>query len=190
MAIPIGVPEQVETFSLKEGVSIKINGVEYTTASGVPQGIAIKFIALNFLRYNLFEEIEDIDVHVRKFKEQHDIQPIDIEDKNDTDIFIFGNAKKLPIKVAGVILETFIGVEVVNTSKAIIQQMLQLASNNYYGEFRQYAEEWFGNGTVHHIRVSEDGVIDWGSAEGISFIEKSNQSAESKAKRNAEIAQK
>jgi hypothetical protein len=145
---PIEVEQTI--FPLKKNVVVKIEGVEYSKVTGgVPESIAILFIAKNVLRYELFEEIENLNDYVRKYRETKDFEPIDIDDSNDTDIFVYGLYDKIPIKTAVEILTNYCDADIKTPySKAIIQQYLKSLNANVFGKFKQLAMEWLGNGVI------------------------------------------
>lgn len=150
----ISVPTEKTIFPLKRNVVVKIEGVEYSEATGgVPESIAILFIAKNVLRYELFEDIENLNEYIRKYRETKDFEPIDIDDSNDTDIFVYGLYDRIPIKTAVDILVNYCGADIkIPYSKAIIQQYLKALDKNVFGKFRELASEWLGNGEIIKVK--------------------------------------
>ena len=151
---PVEVEQTV--FPLKKNVVVKIEGVEYSEATGgVPESIAILFIAKNVLRYELFEEIENLNDYIRKYRETKDFEPIDNDDSNDTDIFVYGLYDKIPIKTAVEILVNYCDADIKTPySKAIIQQYLKSINTSVFGKFKQLAMEWLANGVIKNKTVA------------------------------------
>lgn len=137
-------------FPLKANVIVKIEGVEYSEATGgVPESIAILFIAKNVLRYELFEDIKNVNDYIRKYRENNDFEPIDIDDSNDTDIFVYGLYDRIPIKIAVDILINYCDADIKSPySKAIIQQYLKSLNANVFEDFKYYAMQWLVNGSI------------------------------------------
>lgn len=165
---------KVVKFALKPNVKVKIDGVEYSeTTNGVPDSIAILFIAKNIMRYALFEEIEDINVAILKYKQQHDFEEIDIDATNDTDIFIYGLQDKLPIRVALFILVNLCGaVFEQSISKSVIQTFLKLTNQNVFGKFKQYAMEWLNSGQAGNFTIFEDGSYIYNDGSAVALKSK------------------
>ena len=148
-------PIDLETkLPLKPNVIVKIEGVEYSESTGgVPESIAILFIAKNVLRHELFEDIENLNDYIRKYRETKDFEPIDIDDSNDTDIFVYGLYDRIPIKTAVDILVNYCDADIKTPySKAIIQQYLKALDKNVFGKFKQLVSEWLGSGGVIKVK--------------------------------------
>jgi hypothetical protein len=132
-------PNEEFYLSPKSGVIVKINNTIYTDNTPIPESIVIPFIAKNVLRYELF--IENTQVSVIKtaedLKSRRDFKVIDIDDSNDTDIFVFENIKKVKIEKAIMVINRFSGTTAVQKpySKKIIQDLVNLYFNRAFQAF-------------------------------------------------------
>lgn len=160
MAIEAGAEET--QLPLKTGVVVIIDGVTYSEkTNGVPTDIGILFIAKNFSRYILFEEITGIEAKIEKALAETDVVVLDINNDNDTDIFIFGLVTRMPIKVVIAILKDIMGTQVDKPySKAKTQNIILNLETGNFDLLKDYCENWLEDGTVSGKTISIEGIVE------------------------------
>jgi LEA14-like dessication related protein len=134
------VPDD-KKIALKNKVVLKIDGVAYSES--VPQSVAIKFIAKNFSRNILFEDIGSLSEAIKSYLTKFDIAILDNNNSNDTDIFVSGLDYKIPINNAVDILIANCGVKLTKPySKVLIQNKISMLEISLLEKFRELVQNW------------------------------------------------